>query len=293
MQHMDLVAMAMPNIGTWGSMDLLVVFVMWAVMMVAMMVPSATPMLLTFATVARSRRAQGRAFVPVWVFLGGYLVLWMAFSLASTLAHWGLHSLALISPMTVGTSPVLGSVLLVAGRDLSVDALQTGLFEALPDAVTIPADLLARRHCGRFPHGRASRSLLPRLLLALDGDSVRSRRDEPRVDCHAQRVRAIREDHSQRVVGGQGCRTCADRLRWLDSSFGWILVFVPALYENNIITLQRRHPLPEPVILVGKRSMDVTQKIWRLQPRWFSLEFTIREFQYVLTWLCRDFVPDR
>jgi predicted metal-binding membrane protein len=114
MQHMDLVSMAMPNIGTWGLMDLLVVFVMWAVMMVAMMVPSATPMLLTFATVARSRRAQGRAFVPVWVFLGGYLVLWMAFSLASTLAQWGLHSLALISPMMVGTSLVLGGVLLVA-----------------------------------------------------------------------------------------------------------------------------------------------------------------------------------
>ena len=140
MQHMDLVAMAMPNTGAWGLMDLLVVFAMWAVMMVAMMVPSATPMLLTFATVARSRRAQGRAFVPVWVFLAGYLVLWTAFSLASTLTQWGLHGLALISPMMVGTSPVLGSVLACSGRDLSVDALQTRLFEALPDAVTIPAD---------------------------------------------------------------------------------------------------------------------------------------------------------
>jgi predicted metal-binding membrane protein len=113
MQHMDLVAMAMPSTGAWGSMDLLLVFAMWAVMMVAMMVPSATPMLLTFATVARSRRAQGRAFVPVWVFLGGYLVLWTAFSLAATLAQWGLHSLALISPMMVGTSPLLGSLLLI------------------------------------------------------------------------------------------------------------------------------------------------------------------------------------
>jgi predicted metal-binding membrane protein len=116
MQHMDLVAMAMPSTGAWGLMDLLVVFAMWAVMMVAMMVPSATPMLLTFATIARSRRAKGRAFVALWVFLAGYLVLWTAFSLAATLAQWGLHSLALISPMMVGTSPVLGSVLLmVAG----------------------------------------------------------------------------------------------------------------------------------------------------------------------------------
>jgi predicted metal-binding membrane protein len=113
MQHMDLVAMAMPSTGAWSLMDLLLVFAMWAVMMVAMMVPSATPMLLTFATINRSRRAKGKAFVPVWVFLGGYLVLWTDFSLAATLAQWGLHSLALISPMMVSTSPMLGSVLLI------------------------------------------------------------------------------------------------------------------------------------------------------------------------------------
>src|ERR1700730_11017250 len=69
MQHMDLVAMAMPSTGAWSLMDLLLVFAMWAVMMVAMMVPSATPMLLIFATVARSRHAQERSLVPVWVFL--------------------------------------------------------------------------------------------------------------------------------------------------------------------------------------------------------------------------------
>jgi predicted metal-binding membrane protein len=113
MQHMDLVAMAMPSNGAWGLMDLLMIFAMWAVMMAAMMVPSATPMLLTFATVVRSRRAQERSLGPVWVFLAGYLVLWTAFSLAATLAQWALHSLLLISPMMVGTSPVLGSVLLV------------------------------------------------------------------------------------------------------------------------------------------------------------------------------------
>ena len=86
---------------------------MWAVMMVAMMVPSATPMLLAFAAISRSRCAQGRTIVPLWVFLTGYLVLWTAFSLAATLAQWGLHSLALISPMMTATSPLLGSLLLI------------------------------------------------------------------------------------------------------------------------------------------------------------------------------------
>jgi predicted metal-binding membrane protein len=106
MQHMDLVAMAMPSTGVCGPVDLLLVFGMWAVIMVAMMVPSATPMLLAFATISRSRCTQGKTFVPLWVFLTGYLVLWTAFSLAAPLAQLGLHSLALISPMMVGTSPL-------------------------------------------------------------------------------------------------------------------------------------------------------------------------------------------
>ena len=73
MQHMDLVSMAMPSTGAWGLADLLMIFAMWAIMMIAMMVPSVTPMLLTFATINRSRHAQGRVFVPVWVFLAGAL----------------------------------------------------------------------------------------------------------------------------------------------------------------------------------------------------------------------------
>jgi predicted metal-binding membrane protein len=110
MQHMDLVAMAMPSTGAWGPMDLLLVFAMWAVMMVAMMVPSATPMLPGLCYDQPQPVLQGRAFLPLRVFLAGYLVLWTAFSLAATLAQWGLHSLALISPMMVGTSPLLGSL---------------------------------------------------------------------------------------------------------------------------------------------------------------------------------------
>ena len=50
-------------------------YVMWAVMMVAMMVPSAAPMVLIFAAVYRKRREQGGAFVSTGVFLTGYLVV--------------------------------------------------------------------------------------------------------------------------------------------------------------------------------------------------------------------------
>jgi predicted metal-binding membrane protein len=86
---------------------------MWAVMMVAMMTPSAAPMILTFATISRRRRAQQGSLVPTTVFLLGYLLVWGGFSVVATLAQWGLHTGALLSPMIVITSPIVGGLLLM------------------------------------------------------------------------------------------------------------------------------------------------------------------------------------
>lgn len=105
--------MAMPHVGAWGAVDLLLMFVMWSVMMVAMMVPSAAPMVLVFANVNRLRsRGSRRPFVPTGVFLSGYILIWSGFSLLSTSVQWALHSWALLSPKMVSTSPLLGAALL-------------------------------------------------------------------------------------------------------------------------------------------------------------------------------------
>ncbi len=106
--------MAMPQWQPWSAIEFALMLLMWAVMMVAMMVPSASPMILTFTSIQRRRQAQGDAFVPTAVFLTGYALVWAAFSLAATLAQWGLHQAALLSPMMVNTSPLLGGALLVA-----------------------------------------------------------------------------------------------------------------------------------------------------------------------------------
>ena len=55
----------------------------WVTMMAAMMLPSVAPMALLFARVSRERRGQGRAFVPTWVFLAGYLAAWTLYGLAA------------------------------------------------------------------------------------------------------------------------------------------------------------------------------------------------------------------
>jgi predicted metal-binding membrane protein len=115
MRHMPMATdMVMPRMQMWGVVDLLLLFVMWEVMMVAMMVPTAATMILMFATINRRRREQQQPYVPTTVFLAGYLLVWTGFSALATLAQWGLHNAALLSPMMVSTSPVLGGLLLVA-----------------------------------------------------------------------------------------------------------------------------------------------------------------------------------
>ena len=114
-QQMGGLAMQMgrPDPNDWSVASLPPLFVMWVVMMVAMMLPSAAPMILTFAAVARNRRRHQRPYVPVAVFVSGYFIAWGGFSAVATLAQWLLHREALLSPMMVTSSALLGGVLLL------------------------------------------------------------------------------------------------------------------------------------------------------------------------------------
>ena len=114
--------MSAPDTAPWSTAQLLPLFLMWAEMMVAMMLPSAAPMILLFAVVNRRRREQEQPFVPTGVFLLGYLAVWTVFSAIAAVAQWGLHSAALLSSTMVATSPLLGGGLLIAA----------GLFQWMP-----------------------------------------------------------------------------------------------------------------------------------------------------------------
>jgi predicted metal-binding membrane protein len=118
MRHMDIgVKMViMPAMQQWTAWDLVLVFLMWTVMMVAMMVPSASPVILLFAEINRRRNEQQGTFVGTGQFLLGYLTAWTGFSVLATLAQWGLLTAALVSPMMESTNKALGAgLLLIAG----------------------------------------------------------------------------------------------------------------------------------------------------------------------------------
>lgn len=115
MESMDMQsAMAMTRMKAWTALDFTLLVYMWIVMMVGMMLPSATPMILLYAQVARKAASEGRTLAPTGLFALGYLAIWSFFSVAVSGIQWELDRLALLSPMMVATSPALGAGLLIA-----------------------------------------------------------------------------------------------------------------------------------------------------------------------------------
>lgn len=105
---------AMPM--AWTATDFLFMFVMWAVMMFAMMLPSVTPTVMIFEKVRAKRESMGRTFAPTMCFISGYLLAWTGFSLAATMLNWWLHTDGSLSSMMGRVSPLAGAtVLIMAG----------------------------------------------------------------------------------------------------------------------------------------------------------------------------------
>ena len=126
MEPMQHGAMTMhPQIPDWNISYLLVMFAMWWVMMIAMMLPSAAPMILLFAA-ANTKAARSRsAKVPTSIFAAGYLLVWGGFSLLATLLQWGLSSARLLDTMMQTNSNLLAAGLLIAAGAYQFSPLKT------------------------------------------------------------------------------------------------------------------------------------------------------------------------
>ena len=98
----------------WDLRHVLLLWLMWAVMMAGMMLPSATPVLLMFGLAAR-RRASAAAVTgrEIYALAAGYLAVWALFSAVATVAQFTLSMRLAISPMMTLTSPRAGAALLI------------------------------------------------------------------------------------------------------------------------------------------------------------------------------------
>jgi predicted metal-binding membrane protein len=103
-----------PAAEPWSAGEFLLMFLMWAVMMIGMMAPSAAPVLLLYARVARQASRDGRPLTSTAWFAAGYLGAWTMFALAVTAAQWALQRAAVLSPAMATASSLAGGAVLVA-----------------------------------------------------------------------------------------------------------------------------------------------------------------------------------
>jgi predicted metal-binding membrane protein len=104
----------MIQLRAWSPTDFLLMFAMWSVMLVGMMVPTAIPMTLIYAAVARKAARQSTPMAPTAIFVLGYVSMWTLFSAGATVLQFLLERAALLSPMMVSKSPLLGAGILIA-----------------------------------------------------------------------------------------------------------------------------------------------------------------------------------
>ncbi|MBI3436707.1 MAG: DUF2182 domain-containing protein, partial [Proteobacteria bacterium] len=104
---------AMPAAASWTAAHGALMLAMWAVMMLAMMLPSAAPMILLYANIERRRR-DAAPFPATAVFAAGYVVVWLAVALAATALQWWLDRSALYWPAMAGAGVPVAAVTLTA-----------------------------------------------------------------------------------------------------------------------------------------------------------------------------------
>jgi predicted metal-binding membrane protein len=108
----------------WDVRHVLLLWLMWAVMMAGMMLPSATPMLLMFGLAARRRASGAATGREIYMLAAGYLAVWALFSVAATAAQFMLSMGLAISPMMTLTSPRAGAALLVVAGIYQITPLK-------------------------------------------------------------------------------------------------------------------------------------------------------------------------
>ena len=105
--------MDMPQ-ATWSLDYGVLMFVMWWVMMAAMMLPSAGPVILLAAELNRKSHANHAPYGSSGFFVAGYLLVWGVFSLVATIAQWGLTEIGLLSSMMQSNDSRFAGALLIA-----------------------------------------------------------------------------------------------------------------------------------------------------------------------------------
>ena len=113
----------MPD-GVWGVSGFVLVALMWAAMTLAMMLPSAAPMILTYAEIADTAARKSEPVVSPFVLAAGYTAVWLGFAAIATLAQYALTRAALLDAGMASVSGLFSGAILIAAGLYQFSALK-------------------------------------------------------------------------------------------------------------------------------------------------------------------------
>jgi len=114
----------------WDWPHILLLWVMWAVMMTAMMLPTATPLILLHAAAARKSGTAGSPARQVYALAAGYLLMWALFSVLATALQRALAFALVLTPMMEPATPAAGAVVLAIAGLYQLTPLKRGCLRA-------------------------------------------------------------------------------------------------------------------------------------------------------------------
>ena len=108
----------------WGTTGFALVALMWGAMTLAMMLPSAAPMIFTYAEIADTAARKGEAVVSPFMLAAGYMAVWLAFAAVATVVQFAFARLALLDAGMASASGLFSGAIFIGAGVYQFSALK-------------------------------------------------------------------------------------------------------------------------------------------------------------------------
>jgi predicted metal-binding membrane protein len=119
-------ALCQPMSGTsgFGAAQAALLLVMWCAMALAMMLPTAAPMILTYADIAETAAAKGEPAASPLILTAGYVAVWLGAAVLLAALQLTFARLSLLDPAMRSASPLFSGAVFVAAGAYQFSALK-------------------------------------------------------------------------------------------------------------------------------------------------------------------------
>ena len=180
MTGIDPLAMAIQDRPLWRDVSLFLPI--WAIMMAAMMLPAFLPMAITFSNVSRRRRATSHTYVPIWVFVAGYVVLWSLSGVPGYISKIGLESLSGQFPSVQTGAALVGALVVIGAGLYQLTPWKDRCLSHCRNPMSFVMHDWQEGYAGAFRMGINPGMVLSRMLLGIDAGYAPSWHHEFDVD---------------------------------------------------------------------------------------------------------------